>query len=200
MISVPLNQSGIGDDAAISAKAIRIDLSRSAFHDVGRKHPPASRSKLPWAVMSDQCLFCGIVSGSIPSVRVTEDDTTYAFMDINPASDGHILVIPKRHSKDLLEIPADDLTDVTLAAQRIAKAAVTEFGADGVNLLNCCGPDAWQTVFHFHLHVVPRYVDKTRDRLVLPWEPGTPGDKDTIASLGSRISAVLDEQTAAALD
>ncbi|WFR74439.1 HIT family protein [Prescottella defluvii] len=150
--------------------------------------------------MSDQCLFCGIVSGSVPSVQVAEDDTTYAFMDINPASDGHILVIPKRHSKDLLEIPADDLTDVTLAAQRIAKAAVTEFGADGVNILNCCGADAWQTVFHFHLHVIPRYVDKTSDRLVLPWEPGTPGDRDTIAALGGRISAALDGQTAAGLD
>lgn len=60
--------------------------------------------------MSDQCLFCGIVAGNVPNVKVAEDDTTYAFMDINPGSDGHILVIPKRHSKDLFEIPTDDLT------------------------------------------------------------------------------------------
>lgn len=144
--------------------------------------------------MSDQCLFCGIVSGSVPSVLVAEDDTTYAFMDINPGSDGHILVIPKRHSKDLLEISADDLTTVTLAAQRVAKAAVEEFGADGVNLLNCCGADAWQTVFHFHLHVIPRYVDKAKDRLVLPWVPGTPGNKDTITALGERLSIALEGQ------
>jgi histidine triad (HIT) family protein len=138
--------------------------------------------------MSDQCLFCGTVSGAVPSVGIAEDDTTYAFMDINPGSDGHLLVIPKRHSRDLFDIPADDLAAVTLAAQRIAKATVAELGADGVNLLNCCGADAWQTVFHFHLHVVPRYVDKTKDRLVLPWQPGIPGDMNTIAALGDRLA------------
>ncbi|WP_116050627.1 HIT family protein [Amycolatopsis palatopharyngis] len=139
--------------------------------------------------MSDQCLFCGIVAGSIPSVKVAEDDTTYAFMDINPASDGHLLVVPKRHSKDLLEIPGDDLTAVTLAAQRLAKVAVEELGSDGVNLLNCCGAAAWQSVFHFHLHVIPRYADKARDRLTLPWKPEVAGDMDTIAALGARLSA-----------
>lgn len=143
-------------------------------------------------VMSDQCLFCGVVAGTVPSVRVADDDTTYAFMDINPASDGHLLVVPKRHSQDLLDIPADDLAAVTLAAQRIARTAVGEFGADGVNLLNCCRADAWQTVFHFHLHVIPRYVDKTKDRLVLPWRPGVAGDMDAIAAVGGRLSAALD--------
>lgn len=142
--------------------------------------------------MSDQCVFCGIVAGDVPSVKVAEDDTTYAFMDINPASEGHLLVVPKRHSKDLFEISADDLTDVTLTAQRIARTAVGEFGANGVNLLNCCGADAWQSVFHFHLHVIPRYVDKAKDRLVLPWKPGVAGDKDAIASLGGRLGAVAD--------
>lgn len=88
--------------------------------------------------MSSECLFCGIVAGSVPSVMVAEDDNTYAFMDIDPGSDGHLLVVPRRHSTDLLDIPADDLTATTLAAQWIAKVAVTEFGADGVNLLNCC--------------------------------------------------------------
>ncbi|MBF6171021.1 HIT family protein [Nocardia blacklockiae] len=137
--------------------------------------------------MNDQCLFCDIVAGDLPSVKVAEDETTYAFMDIHPASDGHLLVVPKRHSRDLLDIPAGDLAAVTLTAQRIAKAAVNELGADGVNLLNCCGADAWQTVFHFHLHVVPRYVDKSKDRLVLPWQPGAPGDAKAIAQLGDRI-------------
>jgi histidine triad (HIT) family protein len=141
--------------------------------------------------MGDSCLFCGIVAGDIPSVKVAEDDATYAFMDVNPASDGHLLVVPKRHSNDLLEIAADDLAAVTLAAQRIAKAAVEELGANGVNLLNCCGAEAWQTVFHFHLHVVPRYVDKDRDRLTLPWEPGVPGDMDAIVALGARLSVAV---------
>ncbi|WP_068021635.1 HIT family protein [Nocardia mexicana] len=139
--------------------------------------------------MSDECVFCGILSGSLPSVRIAEDDQTYAFMDINPATDGHLLVIPKRHSRDLLDIPADDLTAVTLAAQRIAGFVVSELGADGVNLLNCCGADAWQTVFHFHLHVIPRYIDTSKDRLVLPWQPGIRGEMNTIASLGERLAA-----------
>ena len=141
--------------------------------------------------MSEPCLFCGIVAGDVPSVKVAEDDATYAFMDINPPSDGHLLVIPKRHSKDLLEIPGEDLSAVALAAQRIAAAAVEEFGADGVNLLNYCGAVAWQTVFHFHLHVIPRYVDKTRDRLELPWTPGIAGDRERIADLGDRLARRL---------
>lgn len=135
--------------------------------------------------MSDQCLFCGIVAGAIPSVKIAEDDTTYAFMDINPASDGHLLVIPKRHSTDLLDVPLDDLSAVTLTAQRIAKAVVAELGADGVNLLNCCGAVAWQSVFHFHLHVIPRFAD---DPLRLPWTP-TPGDRDEIVANHARLTA-----------
>ncbi len=141
--------------------------------------------------MSDQCIFCGIVAGTVPSVKVAEDATTYAFMDINPASDGHLLVIPKRHSTDLLDMPPEDLADVTLAAQRIAATAVREFGAEGVNLLNACGAAAWQSVFHFHLHVVPRYRDKAKDRLTLPWTPDVAGDRDTISALGGRLSAAL---------
>ena len=141
--------------------------------------------------MSRDCLFCGIVAGTVPSVVVAEDDNTYAFMDIDPGSDGHLLVVPKGHSTDLLDIPADDLTATTLAAQRIAKVAVTEFGADGVNLLNCCGASAWQTVFHFHLHLIPRYADRTKDRLMLPFEPGPPADTDTITALGHRLAAAL---------
>ncbi|UUW91806.1 HIT family protein [Pimelobacter simplex] len=141
--------------------------------------------------MTDPCLFCGIVAGEVPAVKVAEDATTFAFMDIQPASEGHLLVIPKRHSRDLTEIEPADLSDVTLAAQRIARTVLTELGADGVNLLNCCGADAWQTVFHFHLHVVPRYADKTRDRLTLPWQPGVRGDAAAIAAVGGRLAAAL---------
>lgn len=136
-------------------------------------------------------MFCGIVSGTVPGVKVAEDETTYAFMDINPATEGHLLVVPRRHSRDLFEIQADDLAAVTLAAQRIARAAVQELGADGVNLLNCCGAAAWQTVFHFHLHVVPRYADKAKDALVLPWKPGVAGAPATLAACGERLARAL---------
>jgi histidine triad (HIT) family protein len=141
--------------------------------------------------MSEQCLFCSIVAGQIPSMKVAEDEKTFAFMDINPAADGHLQVIPKRHSRDLLEIAPDDLAAVTLAAQRIAAVAVPALGADGVNLINCCGAAAWQSVFHFHLHVIPRYTDKDRDRLTLPWVPDVPGDRAAIAAVGERIVAAL---------
>ncbi|MEE6282829.1 HIT family protein [Georgenia sunbinii] len=138
-----------------------------------------------------QCVFCGIVAGTIPCAKVAEDATTFAFMDIDPGSDGHLLVIPKRHSADLVEISADDLVATTLAAQRIAKVALSALGADGVNLLNCCGAEAWQTVFHFHLHVIPRYRDKDKDRLELPFEPDMPADAVAIAERARVLAASL---------
>jgi histidine triad (HIT) family protein len=135
------------------------------------------------------CIFCKIVAGDIPSTRVDEDDRTLAFMDVNPATRGHVLVVPKRHHPDLLTIDADDLTASTLMGQRIAGRLVERLGADGVNLLNCCGAAAWQTVFHFHLHMIPRYRDDpVRDALKLPWVP-TPGDADDIAAAAAELTA-----------
>jgi histidine triad (HIT) family protein len=124
------------------------------------------------------CLFCGIVSGSIPSETVDSDEHTIAFMDINPATAGHALVVPRQHSADLLEIPSEDLTATMLAAQRLARRMKDVLDADGINLINACGATAWQTVFHFHIHVVPRYED---DPLELPWVPEA-GDPDQIAA------------------
>lgn len=140
-----------------------------------------------WRV-TEPCPFCAIAAGDVSSAKVAEDESTLAFMDINPASDGHLLVVPKRHSRDLLDIPAQDLADVVLVAQRLAGAAVEELGADGVNVLNCCGVEGGQTVFHFHLHVIPRYADKTKDRVGQPWQPGVPGDPSVIADLGRRLA------------
>ena len=137
------------------------------------------------------CVFCGIVAGRIPCAKVAEDASTLAFMDIDPGSDGHLLVIPKRHSADLVTISEGDLAATTLAAQRISKVAISELGADGVNLLNCSGAAAWQTVFHFHLHVIPRYRDKGKDRLELPFEPGQPTDPETIADRARLLAAAL---------
>jgi histidine triad (HIT) family protein len=136
--------------------------------------------------MSDRdpdCLFCKIVAGEIPSQRVDEDERTVAFMDINPATRGHALVIPRRHVANLLEIEADDLEATIAAAQRLARAVSERLGADGVNLINSCGPAAWQTVFHFHVHVIPRYDG---DPLKLPWTP-SPGDPDEIAATARQL-------------
>jgi histidine triad (HIT) family protein len=124
------------------------------------------------------CIFCRIVSGELASTRIDEDERTVAFMDINPATRGHVLVVPREHSADLTEIADADLSEVAAMGQRLARRQQERLGADGVNLLNSCGQVAWQTVFHFHLHVIPRYAG---DPLRLPWEPA-PGDRDEIAA------------------
>jgi histidine triad (HIT) family protein len=130
------------------------------------------------------CLFCKIVAGELPSTIVGEDERTVAFMDINPATRGHVLVIPRAHSEDLLGIEPDDLRAVAVASQRQATRAKERLRADGVNLVNSCGAVAWQTVFHFHMHVIPRYAD---DPLRLPWVPA-PGDPQEIAVAAQELT------------
>ena len=129
------------------------------------------------------CIFCKIVAGELPAQRVHEDEHTIAFMDINPGTRGHTLVIPRRHVRNLLEIEPEDLSATVLTAQKIAQRISDRLGADGVNLINSCGAAAWQTVFHFHIHVIPRYRD---DPLVLPWKPA-PGDMDEIARTAQEL-------------
>jgi histidine triad (HIT) family protein len=134
--------------------------------------------------MSDpDCIFCKIVAGELPATVVDEDERTIAFMDINPATRGHALVIPREHTADLLSIDAQDLAAVSAAAQRLAVRAKERLGADGINVINSCGAAAWQTVFHFHLHVIPRYES---DPLRLPWTPA-PGDPADIAAAAAAI-------------
>src|SRR3712207_5041 len=135
--------------------------------------------------MAEDCIFCKIVAGELPATIVDEDERTIAFMDIRPATRGHALVIPRRHAADLHEIDAEDLAACAAAAQRLAGRMRERLGADGINLLNSCAPAAWQTVFHFHVHVIPRYED---DPLKLPWVPG-PGDEDEIKAAGAELKA-----------
>lgn len=130
------------------------------------------------------CIFCKILAGEIPATIVDEDERTIAFMDIAPATRGHALVIPREHTVDLLTVGPEDLTAVTAGARRLAASAMERLGADGVNLLNSCGPAAWQTVFHFHVHVIPRY---SGDPLRLPWIPAA-GDMQDIARAGQELS------------
>jgi histidine triad (HIT) family protein len=129
------------------------------------------------------CLFCKIVAGEIPATIVASDERTVSFMDINPATRGHALVVPRAHARDLLEIEPDDLAAVAAAGQRLARTAHATLEADGINLVNSCGAEAWQTVFHFHLHVIPRYEG---DPLRLPWTPA-PGDMDSIRATGEQL-------------
>jgi histidine triad (HIT) family protein len=130
------------------------------------------------------CIFCKILAGELPAAIVDEDERTIAFMDINPATRGHALVIPRAHSADLLSVDAEDLEAVTLASQRLATRMRERLRADGVNLVNSCGAVAWQTVFHFHIHVIPRYAG---DPLRLPWIPA-PGDAQQIAAAAQELA------------
>jgi histidine triad (HIT) family protein len=130
------------------------------------------------------CIFCKILAGEIPATIVDEDERTISFMDIAPATRGHALVVPREHSTDLLSIDPEDLSAVAAGAQRLAARAIERLGADGVNLLNSCGPTAWQTVMHFHIHVIPRYKG---DPLRLPWTPQE-GDMAAISLAGQELA------------
>jgi len=131
------------------------------------------------------CIFCKIVAGELPAAVVGSDERVLAFLDINPATRGHTLVIPRAHVEDIHEIGSEDLAAAIALAQTIAVRARERLGADGVNLLHSSGSAAWQTVFHFHIHVIPRYLG---DPLRLPWVPA-PGDASEIAAAAAALAA-----------
>ncbi|WP_423463751.1 HIT family protein [Promicromonospora sp. MS192] len=135
--------------------------------------------------MPAECVFCQIVAGTAPSTAVYEDDRTLAFMNIAPATPGHLLVIPKAHATDLLDVPPADLTAAARTAQVMARRVMEVLGADGVNLVHATGPVAGQTVFHVHLHVLPRYDG---DAVAGMWTP-TPGDPEAIRRVGEKLRA-----------
>jgi histidine triad (HIT) family protein len=133
--------------------------------------------------VAEDCIFCKIVAGEIPAQMVDEDEHTVAFMDINPWTDGHALVVPRAHSRNLYEIDDADLERAARAARRLALAMRDRLRCAGVNLLNACESAAWQTVWHFHIHVIPRYED---DQLRPPAPPQR-ADPDRIAEIAERI-------------
>ena len=135
----------------------------------------------------EDCIFCKIVKGEIPSFKVYEDDKVYAFGDINPASKGHTLVIPKNHAENLFEISEEDLAALHKAAKKIAGAIKTSLSAEGIATLQLNGPAVGQEVMHYHLHLVPR----------LPGEPALPmshwelkpGNMEEIGQVMEKIAA-----------
>jgi histidine triad (HIT) family protein len=129
------------------------------------------------------CIFCSIVAGDAPATIVDEDEHTVAFMDIHPWTPGHALVIPREHHKNLYEIDEETLCQVMTAAKRLSLKVRDALNADGVNLLNSTERAAWQTVFHFHVHVIPRYED---DPLELPVRPEE-GDPDEIKEIAEKL-------------
>lgn len=133
------------------------------------------------------CIFCKIIAGEIPSFKIFENDDSLAFMDINPASEGHALVIPKEHAADVHAVSEAAITATVKTAKKVAAAVDKTLSPDGLNLLQCNGPAAAQSVMHFHMHVLPR---KNGDELKLNWGL-EPGDMDAIGALAEKIRARL---------
>jgi histidine triad (HIT) family protein len=134
-------------------------------------------------VAADDCIFCKILAGELPADVVAETELAFAFADINPATRGHTLVIPRAHAADIHDISPADLTACALLAKDVAGYARERLGAAGVNILHSAGSAAWQVVFHFHIHVIPRY---SGDPLRLPWSP-VPGDREQIAAAAATL-------------
>jgi histidine triad (HIT) family protein len=137
---------------------------------------------------AEDCVFCKIVAGDIPCFKLYEDEHTLAFMDINPASRGHALVIPKTHSPSLFEAPGGDLSAMMATARKVGRAIQSTLNPDGLNLVQANGPGAAQSVFHLHVHVLPRYMG---DNLKLNWGIN-PGDMDEIKAISEQIAGNIE--------
>lgn len=108
----------------------------------------------------EDCLFCKIVEGVIPSSKIYEDDDVLAFLDISQTTKGHALVIPKKHFDNFLSVDKETMHKVMDVAQRIGQADIAVLGAKGVNILTNVNKEAGQSIYHFHVHVIPRYLEK----------------------------------------
>ena len=135
-----------------------------------------------------ECIFCKIVAGELPSAKVYEDETVYVFMNLQQKNPGHSLIIPKAHVPNIYSISEDLAADIARVATRVAKATKKAFAPDGVNLLQNNEPAAMQAVFHYHTHVIPRYIG---DDLFAIWRsPAASGDE--LSQNAERLRAALD--------
>jgi histidine triad (HIT) family protein len=133
------------------------------------------------------CIFCAIVAQQIPSTSVAENAQALAIMDINPANDGHVLVLSKVHSTDLFDLPPEVGTDIMRLCLQVARALKASLKPDGLNLLQASGEVAGQEVPHIHFHLLPRW----RGDNVFQWWETRPGDTDRIQRVAARIRAAL---------
>ena len=136
-----------------------------------------------------ECIFCAIAKGEASAEIVYEDQATMAFLDINPATSGHTLVIPKMHVRSIYDLDDETAAAVMSTAIRVARGIRNALQPDGMNLLQSNERAGFQSVFHFHFHLVPRWVG---DGLRLPWKP-EPGDAQVTAEAASRIRKALIE-------
>lgn len=137
--------------------------------------------------METNCIFCKIANGDIPSSTIYEDDFFRVILDLSPATKGHALILPKQHMADIFEMNEDLAAKVFVLANKIAKAMKEALGCDGLNIVQNNGSTAGQTVFHFHMHLIPRYIN---DGQTISWIPGTsePEEREAVAK---QIRAIL---------
>jgi len=122
---------------------------------------------------NDNCIFCKIAAGDIPSTTIYEDEDFRVILDIEPASKGHALILPKEHYANIYELPEELASKVMIVAKKVITAMTEVLGCDGYNVLQNNGEVAGQTVFHFHMHLIPRYKD---DKVTITWEHGAVSD------------------------
>lgn len=131
----------------------------------------------------DDCIFCKIANGEIPSATVYEDSVCRVILDVNPANKGHALIIPKEHFDNIYSIDAETAAKIFTIATEVAKAQKAELNPDGLNILQNNGEAAGQTVFHFHMHLVPRYI---KDNITMTWIPGK-ADTEELSTLSKAL-------------
>ena len=124
---------------------------------------------------NDQCIFCKIAAGEIPSKTIYEDDEFRVILDLGPATKGHALILPKDHYANLYELPEETAKKVICLAKKMASVMTEKLHADGFNLVQNNGEVAGQTVFHFHMHLIPRFKG---DGQTIGWKPGKPTDEE----------------------
>ena len=134
------------------------------------------------------CIFCKIIAGEIPAIKVLDEDLVLAFMDINPSSRGHLLVVPKQHAENIFEISEGDLAAVTSAVRRCAKAAKEALKAEGVTILQLNGRASDQIVPHLHVHIMPRWENDGLS--VSQWEM-KPGNMEEIKDIARKVQEHL---------
>ena len=130
------------------------------------------------------CIFCKIINGEIPAVKVLDEELVVAFMDINPSTRGHMLVVPKNHAENIFEIPESDLVTLIKAVKRCAKAVKEALNAEGITILQLNGKTSDQIVPHLHVHIIPRW--KNDGLSISNWEM-KPGDMEEIKNIALKV-------------
>ena len=126
-------------------------------------------------MVKDDCIFCKIAAGEIPSKTIYEDEKYRVILDLGPATRGHALILPKNHYANLFELPEEDAKEVICLAKKMATIMKDKLGCDGFNLVQNNGEAAGQTVFHFHMHLIPRYENDGQE---IGWKPGSPSQDE----------------------